>query len=147
MGLKIKQIPAETKGVSKEERCVFCKQTKKTGKSYDEFFDDTEKEELDRIKRHIRPNWRAMLPPKTALYSVAGDTDARRVAWHKKRAKLKKTIGIQGDIQHSQPIGAGGCPFHQPLVELPTDSKEKAKIEALDKRITKIIEGAINRAK
>jgi hypothetical protein len=141
-------IPEDTKGIPAQENCQTCRRTEKNGVPYNEFFTEEERRRLDEIGQN-NPDLVALLPPKDGkYYPTAGpeQTERLRDQFHTKRARLKKDKVIGGgEIHHPRAIAAGGCPFHQQLLELPTDPAAYERAKQVDKQIQEIVDGAINR--
>ena len=126
-----------------ESRCAICQSTAKNGQTYEEFFTDAERKQLDEIAKN-NPGLIDMLPPKNGKYLATSNppaTRARRDQWHKKKTKFK----VEGEFHHPHQIQAGGCPFHQDVVKIkdPPDPAE----QSVDTQVTKIVDGAVARAR
>jgi len=147
MALKERQLDL---GPSKD-KCLICKETEKKGESYEDFFTEDERRELDAIAVDY-PSYMAMLPPMTGKFFATSGADAtatRRKDWHQKKHNKRNKNKTRGEFHHPRPIGAGGCPLHQdPFVEkAPDDANDAKRQEEADTAVQKIVDGAINRAR
>ena len=126
------------KGTPEDASCPYCKANTNVGKSYEEFFSDSEKKQFDQIAKD-HPELEAMLPPKDANYFSVKSTKSRRDAWHRKKNKKPQT---PGEFHHPHQLQVGGCPFHQDVVEVdPGDATQKK----VDEQITDIVKAACAR--
>lgn len=139
--MQITSIP----GVSDPERCPNCKvskgKTKSDGESYNEFFSDTERAQLDAIGA-ANPDLTAMLPPTDGIFKIRSTRDNK--AARAKYEEKKKKVGKKGEHHHPHPLKIGGCPIHQ-VMEKPSDPAEKARVDAVDDQINTVVNAAIGR--
>lgn len=141
MAIREMQIPI---GRTDPDKCQICKATERNGESYDKFFNDEEKKELEEIGK-AHPDLASMLPPKGKKYmdTPKDKVDARRAEYRKR----KKQAEVKGEYHHTHPLAVGGCPIHQdPFVEkAPADDAEKQHLDAVDDKINKVVEKARQR--
>jgi hypothetical protein len=132
--------------VGSSETCPNCKKasgrTKSDDKTYDEFFSEEERAELDAIAA-ANPDLTAMLPPKGGRYSIRSPRDNK--AARDRFESKKKKAGMKGEYHHPHPIKTGGCPIHQELVEKPSAGPDKARVDAVDNQIKDVVNKAIAR--
>lgn len=123
------------------EKCPTCKtadgrtKSEKT-KSYDEFFDESERAQLDALMA-ANPDMAAMFPPRNGQFQMKSARKGRASF-----EKLKKAKGAKGTYHHPHPIGAGGCPVHQELVKKPDDPAEAKRFDDLDAKVQGIVNTA-----
>lgn len=132
--------------VGNPDTCPTCKaaqgKTQSDGESYDEFFSDSDRAQLEQIATD-NPDLAAMLPPADGIFKVRSPRDTK--AAREKYEKKKKKAGMSGEFHHPHPLKVGGCPTHQQLVQKPTDPVDKAAVDAVDVQIQDIVNQAIAR--
>jgi uncharacterized Zn-binding protein involved in type VI secretion len=145
--IQIISLPAEVVGEPAD--CPNCriatKPSKNKGrKSYDEFFDDADKAELDALAA-ANPDLAAMFPPKGGQFRVLNAPATKRGRDRFETAKAASGVPAGGDVHHPHSIKTGGCPVHQDMVQKPDEEPGKSKVQAVDDKINEITNRAIER--
>jgi hypothetical protein len=143
-GALLQPTPVEPTG---SDTCPTCKTARgetnrDETKSYDDFFSESERAELDAIAA-ANPDLAALLPPRGARYKVVPKpkNDSNR----KRFEKAKKAKGLKGEYHHPHPIKTGGCPIHQEVLKKPDTEPDKSRVDAVDDQINTVVNKAIAR--